>query len=120
MDSGDFNPGRAQLVLKIRGGFVRLRCAAHEDVDGGIAFFGPGMDRDMGLGQQQHSGHTAMTAELVKAAGQNGPPGGPRGPGQSAFNPRGICQPLTTIMVNQNMCASRGSFYSHARRLWPN
>ena len=91
---------------------------AHEDVDGGIGFLWPRMDRDMRLGQQQNTCHPTVTAEFVQFAHQHRGPGSFGRVHQGGFNPCGIAQRITAENINQNMHShSRGGAEIHILHL---
>jgi len=66
--------------------FFRLdRIAAGEDVNGGVATFGPGVDEEVGFGNDDYSAHS-LGGKLVKGFSQDGGTGGTCRRGQNALD----------------------------------
>jgi hypothetical protein len=40
--------------------------AAHEDIEGGIAVFGPAVNRDMRFGEHRHARHSTVRREVME------------------------------------------------------
>jgi hypothetical protein len=57
--------GRKRL-LQDADGRPRIGLAAHEDIERGVAVFGPAMDRDMRLGENRDPRYTPVWREVVK------------------------------------------------------
>lgn len=71
------------------------RCiAAHEYIGSGKSRLGPGVDRDVGLGQQQHACHAHRFAEAVEVAVQDAGAGGQRACAQEGVDLGRIGQQL--------------------------
>ena len=63
---GHLDAARREVTLEHPDRGMRLAAAAHEDVDRRIAALGPGVDRDMRLGEHRHARDAAAIAEVMK------------------------------------------------------
>ena len=70
----------------------RAAVAAHEDVDGGVAEFRPGVEADVRLPQQQDAGDALVRAEVVKVRGKDVGAARARRLAQGFFQPQRIGQ----------------------------
>ena len=61
----DHDPARLESALENLKRLARFRIAAHEDVEGGKAFFRPSVDGDVAFRQHRHAGYAAAVFELV-------------------------------------------------------
>lgn len=50
----------------------RPQVAAEEDIDGGETVFGPGVDAEVGFGQEQYAGYTTFATKGVETAFEYG------------------------------------------------
>ena len=69
---GDVHSNRFEIALQDRAGILRLGIAAHEDIKCRKVSFRPGVNTDMGFGQDCDTGDAAARGEVMQMDVQQG------------------------------------------------
>src|SRR5476649_1341833 len=102
----DHDPARLESALENLKRLAGVGIAAHEDVEGGKAFFRPSVDGDVAFRQYRHAGNAAAVFELVQVNMQQGRTRLIHRIDQSRFDTFAIIQPLGFPKVDDDVTAS--------------
>jgi hypothetical protein len=109
------NPPRLQRTgNRVQRGIGIIACAADEYVDGSIAVFWPGVDRDVRFGQQGHAGHALAGAEGVEHDLQDRCASRSGTEAQSLFDPRYIVKSCGIVQIRNQVLALIGQGLRHS------
>jgi hypothetical protein len=62
----DYHLARRKRLFQYIDGSSWIGLAAHEDIEGGVAVFGPAVDRYVRFGKHSHARHSAVRREVMQ------------------------------------------------------